>query len=204
MAAIALLIAASMISQQFAVAGIKLRDAPQDVRTALTAAGYEISIVKQTDSYAQRLNDARAIELRRPRSKVRSLAVGSISASRQDQKIVVRFEDDSRGSRIVGQVSYVGIDIAHPFNSARTTLIQRFGPPTTNRPQSATWCLAGGETCDAGGVMEKDSISVRAESDLSRRNVTSIQMSVGDDTRKAWDAAHRIDLKRSLSAKDAF
>ena len=196
-------LAAMQMAPGYSVAGVRLGNAPDQTKSALLAAGYRIESVKPTDSYAQRLQDARSTELRLPTSKIRKLAIGILIAVREDQRITVRFDDDERGLRVAAEVRYVAADVAHPYSVVRQMLMDRLGPPTKVRPQSSAWCVGGGEDCDAGSVMDEDSIAVRAESDLGR-NITTINLRVGAITRREWNLAHRADLKRLVKAPNSF
>lgn len=190
-------------AQPLAIAGVHLRDTPAEAMAAVEAEGYQVRQVVTSQTYSQRLQTERARRLRVGLPKITPTGIGSFAAIQGDQKLTVIFDDDESRRRVVSSISYIGRDVAHPYPEVLKKLIERYGPPTNTRPQSAAWCNEAKEGCNAGGISSSDMLSVRAEGGFSG-NITNIELQIGERSEKAWKFSFLSDLRKIARAKDAF
>ena len=123
----------------FSIAGIHIGERPADVLSDLKRAGYRVVKVSQSDTFKQRLSDARNAELRQPNDRGRTTDVGSVFATQADQHIRVNFDDNSTGSRVVSAIFYEASSVAHPFGRGRATMISRYGQPQAEDGTGPVW-----------------------------------------------------------------
>lgn len=190
----------------FTIAGINIGEKPTEVLRDLRREGYRIVKVSQSDSFRQRLSDARNAELRQPFSKAKTTDVRSVMATQADQRIRVNFDDDAIGSRVVSSIYYDASYVAHPFSRVRATMINRYGRPKVEDGTGTVWCINDpADVCLAHGV-RGDRLKVGHDYrgfDPSSE-LTTIELVAGNDLSKAWLAGFREALTRLLQSKDAF
>lgn len=190
----------------FAIADIHVGDSPSEVKASLRRAGYNLTKVTMTDSYRQRLLDARSSVLHGSGNRDKAKDVGRIAAFSADQRINVTFEDDSSGSRVVSKVYYEAPSLVRPFSIVRTEIINRYGAPLASNGTGSVWCVNDSK----GACMDEANHSPRLKIghdhegfDISAE-LTTLELDAGADTKRAWMVAHRLDLARLLRSPDAF
>jgi hypothetical protein len=197
---------AQLLSSEFKVAGVHIGDSPSDVLKALRAEGYGVTRVSRSDSFAQRLSDAKNAELRRPLDRVRSTDIEVIIAEEADQRVRVRFDDGATGSRVVSSVHYEASSVARPFSRILKTLVDRYGRPQASDGTGAFWCTNDPpDVCLAGGVHGG---RLKVGHDYRCFNpsceLTTIELQPGTDLLNLWKARFDKALAPLLRSKDAF
>ncbi|WP_294120635.1 hypothetical protein [Sphingomonas sp.] len=198
--------AAKPVPSTFSIAGVHIGQKPADVLSALRREGYRIAKVSQSDSFRQRLSDARNAELRQPYDKARATDVGNVIAAQADQRIRVNFDDDATGSRVVSAIYYEASSVVHPFDRVRATMIGRYGQPEAEDGTGPVWCVNDApDVCKAHGVLG-DRLKVGHDHrgfDHSAE-LTTIELVAGIDSSKSWQDGFRAALARLLKSRDAF
>jgi hypothetical protein len=193
---------------RFSIAGAYIGEKPADALNALKGEGYRIATVSQSDSFKQRLSDARNTELRRPFDKVRATDVASVIAIQADQRIRINFDDDAAGSRVVSSIYYQGSFVAHPFDRVRRTMVSRYGHPQAEDGTGPVWCTRDPPgVCLAHGV-HGDRLKVghdyRGFDPTSGPQFTTIELGAGNDLLDSWREGFHAALARLLKSTDAF
>jgi hypothetical protein len=121
--------------------GIHVGENPSDAVNALMQQGYRITSTSRSESFTQRLSDAKNAQLRPATVAVRNTDIASIAAEQGDQRIRVNFDDDAAGVRAVSSVHYDASSLAHPFDRVLKTLIERYGRPQAGDGTGSVWKL---------------------------------------------------------------
>jgi hypothetical protein len=197
---------AAAAQSQFSIAGVHVGEKPADVLSRLRSEGYGVVKVSRSDSFRQRLSDARNAELRQPHDRVRTTDVGTIVATHYDQRIRVNFDDDATGSRIVSSIHYDASSVAHPFNRVRATMVRRYGRPRAEDGTGPVWCTNDTpDVCLAHGVRgDRLKVGHDYRGFDPAAELTTIELVAGNDLVGSWEEGFRAALAQVLKSRDAF
>jgi hypothetical protein len=199
-------LAAIGVTSRLSISGIHTGDVSTQVFAALRRENYAVVRVSRSESFRDRLSDALNVELRQATRREQATAIDSVRALIGDQRLLIRFDDDAKGNRVVSSVHYEASSIARPFKLVGRMLTERYGPPTASDGTGAVWCEADPpQVCLASGVrgsrlkLGHDYRGFDLNSEL-----TTIQLEVGTETRAGWAAGFKAALARLMRSKNAF
>lgn len=181
---------------KFDVAGIRLGDTPQQVKTALMQAGYKITEVREAQSFSQRVTAEIANRKGKTLPSLKDAAVSVIIASGPHQE-----RADVQFLQLAGGDSVSRVSIAIPGTSMTEAAMQKqlatkYGKPDAIMDQGLTWHWCAPQAVKICGMLytggDLDTVwpTLRGSTAMGENSIT---LEAGTDAerqqKRAFDAA---------------